>query len=195
MIKEAAEFLGKHAADSRIALAACKDSLLHALGTIITHEAGIHALEEASPESQLLLTKALLRPYENRAWGQSNWLLLRFWLGHGFAYREARSPSVWQGGNTPTCLGLQRSRGKNESHTGLLHHIAPAYPSKYFQVSELWEFYIKNLFKILIILQELIGSILRDDEPFATAFLNSVLSQLNWAFSEFILLLQEVKAK
>jgi len=57
-------------------------------------------------------------------------------------------------------------------HTGLLHNVAPANPSKHFQ--------------------RLIGAKLLEDEPFATAFLNSVLSQLNWAFSEFILLLQEV---
>lgn len=84
--------------------------------------------------SQLSLVRALLRPYENRAWGQSNWLLLRFWLGDGFAYKEARPPCVWQGGNTVLSLGLHRSRAKNETHTGLLHHIAPAYPSKHFQV-------------------------------------------------------------
>lgn len=113
-----------------------------------------------------------MRPYENRAWGQSNWLLLRFWLGEGFAYKDARQPCVWQGGNVPFQLGLCRSRSKNESHTGLLHNIAPPNPSKYFQ--------------------KLIGEKLAEDEPFATTFLNSVLSQLNWAFSEFILLLQEV---
>lgn len=113
-----------------------------------------------------------MRPYENRAWGQSNWLLLRFWLGDGFAYNDARQPCVWQGGSTPIQIGLCRSRAKNETHTGLLHNIAPANPSRHFQ--------------------QLIGSKLTEDEPFATAFLNSVLSQLNWAFSEFILLLQEV---
>lgn len=122
--------------------------------------------------SQLTLVKALLRPYENRAWGQSNWLLLRFWLGEGFAYKDARLPSVWQGGNVPVHHGLCRSRAKNESHTGLLHNIAPPNPSKQFQ--------------------RLIGEKLTEDEPFATKFLNSVLGQLNWAFSEFILLLQEV---
>lgn len=31
-----------------------------------------------------------------------------------------------------------------------------------------------------------------DNEQLSTAFINSILSQLNWAFSEFILLLQEV---
>lgn len=86
--------------------------------------------------SQISLIKALLRPYENRAWGQSNWLLLRFWLGEGFAYKDSRHPSIWQGGNEPLSKGLCRSRAKNENHTGLLHHIAPANPSKHFQVND-----------------------------------------------------------
>ncbi|XP_013113066.2 E3 ubiquitin-protein ligase RNF123 isoform X2 [Stomoxys calcitrans] len=173
VIDAVANFLSIHSADSRIVLASCKDSLLQALGTLTCHKAGIQALERAPRKSQVALAKALLRPYENRAWGQSNWLILRFWLGQGFAYRDARQPCVWQGGNTPLHFGLCRSRSKNETHTGLLHNIAPANPSKHFQ--------------------ELIGLKLTEDEPLATAFLNSVLSQLNWAFSEFILLLQEIQ--
>lgn len=123
--------------------------------------------------SKAALIHALMRPYQNRAWGQSNWLLLRFWMGDGFAYRDARPPSVWQDGSKPPTLGLARSRGKQGSHAGLLHHIAPPYPSKHFQ--------------------QLISQILLDDEPFATTLVNSILSQLNWAFSEFILLLQEIQ--
>ncbi|XP_055377471.1 E3 ubiquitin-protein ligase RNF123 [Condylostylus longicornis] len=175
VVQIASEFLGLHAADPRIILASCKDSLLQALGTLTCHEAGIKAMEKNSSASQLSLVMALLRPYENRAWGQSNWLLLRFWLGddHAFAYKESRMPSVWQGGKELPTLGLYRTRNRNETHTGLLHHIAPACPSRHFQT--------------------LIGKYLTDDEPFATSFMNSVLSQLNWAFSEFILLLQEIQ--
>lgn len=174
MVAMAAEFLAKHSADPRVVFASCKDALLQALGTLTCHEMGIRALERTTPASQLAFGHALLRAYQNRAWGQSNWLLLRFWLGDGFAYREARPTSVWQGGHEAVSLGLHRSRGKNGSHTGLLHHIAPACPSKHFQ----------RLFR----------QILLDDEPFCTMFLNSVLSQLNWAFSEFITLLQEIQA-
>lgn len=173
IVAMAAEFLAKHSADSRVVLASCKDALLQALGTVTCHEAGIKALERTSAGSQLAMGHALLRPYENRAWGQSNWLLLRFWLGDGFAYRESRPTSVWQGGNESVSLGLHRSRGKTGSHTGLLHHIAPACPSKQYQ----------RLFR----------QILLTDEPYSTMFLNSVLTQLNWAFSEFILLLQEIQ--
>ncbi|GAB0094919.1 E3 ubiquitin-protein ligase RNF123 [Sergentomyia squamirostris] len=170
----AAEFLASHSTDPRVVLASCKDALLQALGTITCHEVGIRALEKTSIGSQLAMVHSLLRPYENRAWGQSNWLLLRFWLGEGFAYRESRPTSIWQQGElTSSALGLSRSRGKNGSHTGLLHHIAPACPSRHFQ--------------------NLISRILLADEPYCTIFLNSLLSQLNWAFSEFILLLQEIQ--
>lgn len=174
IVAMAAEFLAKHSADPRVVFASCKDAVLQALGTLTCHEIGIRALERTTQASQLAFGHALLRAYQNRAWGQSNWLLLRFWLGDGFAYREARPTSVWQGGHESVSLGLHRSRGKNGSHTGLLHHIAPACPSKHFQ----------RLFR----------QILLDDEPFCTMFLNSVLSQLNWAFSEFITLLQEIQA-
>lgn len=89
-------------------------------------------------------------------------------------HRESRPTSIWQQGElTSSALGLYRSRGKNGSHTGLLHHIAPACPSRHFQ--------------------SLISRILLADEPYCTIFLNSLLSQLNWAFSEFILLLQEIQ--
>lgn len=173
LVVAGAEFLGEHSADSRVVLASCKDALLQALGTLICHEEGIRALELCTESSQLCMVRSLLRPYENRAWGQSNWLLLRFWLGQGYAFREARPPSIWQGGNKPISLGLHRSRGKHGSHTGLLHHIAPACPSQHFQ--------------------NLISNLLINDEPYSTVFVNSVLSQLNWAFSEFILLLQEIQ--
>lgn len=173
IIKLAAEFLSAHSADPRIILASCKDAMLQALGTLTCHEAGVIALERCSSVSQRMLINALLRPYENRAWGQSNWLLIRFWLGEGFAFRDARPPSIWQSGLQNQPQGLLRSRGKNGSHTGLLHHIAPAHPSSHFH--------------------ELIAGVLIDDEAFSTIFINSILSQLNWAFSEFILLLQEIQ--
>ncbi|XP_062548443.1 E3 ubiquitin-protein ligase RNF123 [Armigeres subalbatus] len=174
LINSAADFLALHLADSRVILASCKDALIQALGSLTCHQAGIRALEQASPKSQQAFVRALLRPYENRAWGQSNWLLLRFWLGDGFGYRESRPPCVWQAGqHVERSLGLYRSRAKNGSHTGLLHLIAPACPSRHFQ--------------------KMISDILSNDEPYCTTFLNSVLSQLNWAFSEFIHILQDIQ--
>lgn len=137
------------------------------------HQSGIKALENCSMEHQKSLMNLLLRPYLGRAWGQSNWLLLRFWLGDGFAYRDPRSPCIWQDNLQQPLIGLLRSRSKNGSHTGLLRMIAPASPSPHFQ--------------------KLIGQVLTDDEPFSTELINSILSQLNWAFSEFVLILQEIQ--
>lgn len=174
IIMSAAEFLSAQSANARVVLASCKDALLQALGTLMCHADGIRALETCTAASQRTLINALMRPYQGRAWGQSNWLLLRFWLGDGFAYRDSRSPSIWQDGNSMAAsLGLFRSRGKNGSHTGLLHHIAPPCPSKHFQ--------------------QIIHCMLIDDEPFSTTLINSILSQLNWAFSEFVLLVQEIQ--
>ena len=174
LIDISAEFLSGHLADSRVIIASCKDALIQALGTLTCHEAGIKALEECSEESQLLLVRALLRKYENRAWGQSNWIMLRFWLGEGFSFRDPRQPSIFQDGSqTSPTLALARGRQKNSSHTGLLHLIAPACPSKHFQ--------------------RLISQVLTEDEANSTGFLNSLLSQLNWAFSEFIHILQDIE--
>ncbi len=133
-----ASFLTKHSGDDRVVLATCKDALLQAIGTMICHKAGMLTLEKTDFENQIYFIKSLLRPYEERAWGQSNWVLTRFWLGNGFGFRDARPPSVWQsGGKQRTPIGLIRSRGKNGLHTGLLHHIAPACPSEYFHVRSL----------------------------------------------------------
>lgn len=173
LIDMAAEFLSEHLADPRVIIASCKDALIQALGTLTCHEAGMRSLECCSDRNQQLLVRALLRPYENRAWGQSNWLLLRFWLGEGFAFRDARAPCIFQDSTQSSKpMSLHRSRQKNSSHTGLLHLIAPSCPSKHFQ--------------------NLISKMLIDDENYCTAFLNSLLTQLNWAFSEFIHILQDV---
>lgn len=139
IVQAAATFLSEHSADARVVLASCKDSLLQALGTLTCHQAGIQALENCSSQNRLTLVNALLRPYENRAWGQNNWLLMRFWLGKGYAFRDSRQPCIWQNvGEPQKSMGLPRSRGKNGSHTGLLHHIAPAYPSTRFHVWTTW---------------------------------------------------------
>lgn len=59
------------------------------------------------------MVRSLLRPYENRAWAQSNWLLVRFWQGRGFAFREARAPEGF--------LAPVPRPNPTMSDTGLLH--------------------------------------------------------------------------
>jgi Kip1 ubiquitination-promoting complex protein 1 len=174
LIEYSAEFLSAHLADPRVIIASCKDALIQALGTLTCHEKGVRALEDCSEEAQLLLVRALLRKYENRAWGQSNWIMLRFWLGEGFCYRDPRQPCIFQDGSTTVPpMTLIRGRHKNSSHTGLLHLVAPPCPSQQFQ--------------------NLIKQVLTEDESYSTGFLNSLLTQLNWAFSEFIHILQDIE--
>lgn len=173
LLKKTANFLAMHIADGRIVLAACKDAIIQSLGTLACHKMGMQALEQIDPNSQMALVIAILQPYENRAWGQTNWLLLRFWLGHGFAYREARPANKWNDGDVDMNLGLQRRRAKTTSYTGLLHVIAPACPSIYYQ--------------------KLIVKILRDEPDYCSKFISSLLSQLNWSFSEFIQICQEIQ--
>ena len=45
------------------------------------------------------------------------------------------------------------------------------------------------------VFQEHIAAILTSEEELTSSFLNSILNQLNWAFSEFIGMLQEVREK
>jgi len=51
----------------------------------------ISALEQMPSDSQLTMIKAILRPYENRAWAQSNWMLVRMWQGDGFGFQYPNS--------------------------------------------------------------------------------------------------------
>lgn len=73
IIQLAAEFLTSQASNPRIVLASCKDALLQALGMLTCHEAGMFAIERCSMSNKAALIHSLMRPYQNRAWGQSNW--------------------------------------------------------------------------------------------------------------------------
>lgn len=168
-----AQLLCRHIANPRVVLASCKDSIIQSLGTLSCHKVGIEALESIDIDIQFELVHAILQPYENRAWGQTNWLLLRFWLGDGFAYHEGRPANPWNEGAVSPNLGISRRRSKSTSYTGLLHIIAPAFPSKLFQA--------------------LIVTALTDDPNHFSRFVNSLLGQLNWAFSEFVHISQEIK--
>lgn len=167
-LKKSASVFAPLLLDFRIVIAACKDAIIETLGILACHKNGVQALEQIDKTAQVDLVRALLRPYENRAWGQSNWLLLRFWLGSGFASKESRPVH-----SSTTSLGLKRRKLKSNLN-GLLHVIAPAYPSTQYQ--------------------HLVARILREDATYTLNFLDSLLNQLDWAFSEFIQLLQEIQS-
>lgn len=174
ILKQVAAFYSIQLTDTHIVLAACKDAVIQTLGLLACHKDGIEAFEAIDEEVQIRLVSALLRPYENRAWGQSNWLLLRFWLGHGFATKELRPANPWNNGDVSCVLGLKRRRTKSNSYTGLLHLVAPSCPSRKYQ--------------------QYVARILLEDPEYTLKFLNSLLGQLNWAFSEFVHILQEIQS-
>ncbi|XP_021964522.1 E3 ubiquitin-protein ligase RNF123 isoform X2 [Folsomia candida] len=163
LLSQVAEFVATHFADTRIVIAETKDTLTQALSTFICNRQMLTALEEMPGESQLGMIKAILRPYENRAWAQSNWMLVRMWQGDGFAFQY---PNSW---------GFRRSyRAKPvQDEFGISTNLPPT-PSKVFQNH--------------------IANVLMNDQTFAVSFLHSVLNQLNWAFSEFVGLLQEIQS-
>lgn len=93
-LMEIAEFLCLNFADPRIVNASSKDTIVQALAAFVASPLTLQALEKVPQEAQRNMVKGLLRPYENRAWAQSNWVLVRFWQGCGFAFRYDKSPHL-----------------------------------------------------------------------------------------------------
>ncbi|KAG8233963.1 hypothetical protein J437_LFUL013455 [Ladona fulva] len=156
-------FLSKHYYDPRIVHANSNDTLVEALAAFFCAPTALKALEKLPLDSLERLVRSLLRPYENRAWALSNFILVRIWQGNGFAFRYARSPHL------RNRVGPRINAPEGPCLSG--QSIDPC-PSQVFQKQ--------------------VGKLLESDEPLATAFINSLLNQLNWAFSEFIGMLQEL---
>nr|QVD39346.1 E3 ubuquitin-protein kinase RNF123 [Schistocerca gregaria] len=163
LLKDVAEFLCNHFADPRIVNAGSKDTLIQALASFVSQSHTLQCLELVPESSQVKMVKSLLRPYENRAWAQSNWVLLRLWHGCGFAFRYQKSPH------------LIRKIGPKmlPSDTGLISQTMKPCPSMVFQ--------------------RCLRNVMLSEEQTSVAFLNSLLNQLNWVFSEFIGMLQEIQ--
>ncbi|XP_063982009.1 E3 ubiquitin-protein ligase RNF123 [Diachasmimorpha longicaudata] len=160
MLREIAQFLCDHFLDSRIVHAIAKDTLILTLAGFTSNSLTLKALEEIPKESRIKFVTNVLRPYENRAWAQSNWVLVRFWQGHGFAFRYEKSPH------------LARKIGpKMLQQESISQPIKPC-PSVMYQMH--------------------VRDILLENTKATTQFLNSLLNQMNWAFSEFISMVQEI---
>ncbi|XP_025989302.1 E3 ubiquitin-protein ligase RNF123 isoform X3 [Solenopsis invicta] len=157
MLCNAAEFLCDHFLDPRIVHANSKDVLILALAGFVSNPLMLEALENVPRESRIRIVSSLLKPYENRAWAQSNWVLLRFWQGNGFAFRYEKSPHL--------------SKVGTKQQESVYQLIKPC-PS--------------------VIYQAHVRDVLLGNPQATTQFLNSLLNQLNWAFSEFIGMVQEI---
>ncbi|XP_076313486.1 E3 ubiquitin-protein ligase RNF123-like isoform X1 [Tachypleus tridentatus] len=156
-------FLAEHFADKRIVNADLKDLLIETLASYVCNRVTLRALESIPVESCLTMVSSLLQPYENRAWAQSNWILVRIWKGCGYAFRYTVPSYFAQTFGPRYHLTLEKNSAINQEPC----------PSVFFQ--------------------QMVTEWLLQNQQAAAAFLSSVLSQLNWAFSEFIGMLQELQ--
>ncbi|PNF35412.1 hypothetical protein B7P43_G01736 [Cryptotermes secundus] len=163
LLIEVSQFLCDHFSDPRIVHTGSKDALIQALASFICSPNTLLSLESVPYTSRMTMVRALLRPYESRAWAQSNWVLVRIWQGCGFAFRYHKSPHL---------LKKHGPRPLQADSSLISQSIQPC-PSYLFQCH--------------------VKEVMMSDERVTTAFLNSVLNQLNWAFSEFIGMLQEIQ--
>ncbi|CAG0892783.1 unnamed protein product [Cyprideis torosa] len=165
MLTQMAELLIVHFPDERVVFADSRDHLTQCLASFVAREEGIRAIESLSEEHCRSFVFHLLQPYEKRQWAQTNWILVRIWKGCGFAFRYTRSPHLSQNHDYWSSV-----RSSLDYHESVL--LRPA-PSPF--------------------LQRQIGVTLKTNTELAASFLNSLLNQLNWAFSEFIGLIQEIQ--
>ncbi|XP_028966775.1 E3 ubiquitin-protein ligase RNF123 [Galendromus occidentalis] len=155
-------FLAMHFSDKRVVNADLKETLIQALAQHVCPPETLRSLECMSNESSQMMVAALLRPYD-RAWAQSNWILVRLWKGCGFAFRYSEAPHLVE-----KKMSLLKPRV-----TPVLPPHPPPCPSVFYQ--------------------NLISKYLEEHPTNASAFIESVLTQLNWAFSEFVSMLQEIQ--
>ncbi|CAH3950613.1 unnamed protein product [Pieris brassicae] len=165
LVVSCAAFLCSEFADSRIVLASTRESLVQTLASFATQPATMRAIERVPLKQQMAMIEELVRPYQNRAWAQSNWVLVRFWHGSGFGFRHRQWPhlAARYGDREPTVNNLGA-----KVDAGLM---SPC-PSE--------------------VIQSRIRDYLSTHPKQAALFLNSLLSQLNWAFSEFFTMMQEM---
>lgn len=163
LLTSVGEFLALHFSDPRIVYADSKDSLIQALAGFVCHQTTLTALENMPEASRQQMVRNLLQPYENRAWAQNNWILVRFWKGCGFGFRYTKSPHM------TNKFGPKPAHSDNPNFT---QATAPCHSPTF---------------------QKHVVEVLESSSEVATPFLNSLLNQLNWAFSEFIGMLQEIQ--
>ncbi|KAF7249667.1 hypothetical protein EYD10_04279 [Varanus komodoensis] len=160
-----AAILAKHFADSRIVGTDIRDSLMQALASYVCYPHSLRAVERIPEDQRVSMMRNLLAPYEQRPWAQTNWILVRLWRGCGFGYRYTRLPH------------LLKTKPEDASLPSLQRDLSVASFQKPCPST---------------LLQRHMADLLRSDREMAPSFLNSVLNQLNWAFSEFIGMIQEV---
>ncbi|XP_038627938.1 E3 ubiquitin-protein ligase RNF123 [Tachyglossus aculeatus] len=161
-----AAILAKHFADPRIVGTDIRDSLMQSLASYVCYPHSLRAVERIPEDQRITMMRNLLAPYEQRPWAQTNWILVRLWRGCGFGYRYTRLPHLLK--NKPEDANLPSLQ--RDLSVASFQKPCPS-----------------------ILLQSHMATLLRNDRDMAPSFLNSVLNQLNWAFSEFIGMIQEIQ--
>ncbi|XP_049590268.1 E3 ubiquitin-protein ligase RNF123 isoform X2 [Syngnathus scovelli] len=165
-LTQLAAILAKHFADPRIVGTDIKDALMQALASYVCYPQSLRAVERIPEDQRVAMMRNLLAPYEQRPWAQTNWILVRLWRGCGFGYRYTRLPHLLKTKPEDANLpSLQR-----DLTIACSHQPCPS-----------------------LLLQRHMARLLSTDKDMAASFLNSVLNQLNWAFSEFIGMIQEIQ--
>lgn len=153
--------------------------MVQALSSFSYYSGSMKALESMRQANQIVLIRALLTPNANRAWAMTNILLVRFWKGCGFGFRYSQNYA------SKLLLSLRKDRIQGKSSSKLkfkerfmeyfvspIDLLADPSPSEQYQKE--------------------IGRHLENYVNEAIDYLNSLLSHLNWAFSEFMGTLREV---
>ncbi|CAD1477141.1 unnamed protein product, partial [Heterotrigona itama] len=154
-----ATFLCYHFMDSRIVNVESKNTLLLMLAGFVFNPFTLEAMENVPEEGRVKLITNLVKSYGNRVWAESNWILVRFWQGNGFAFRYERSPHLLKK------IGLK-----------LLQQETISQPRKPCP-SIIYQGHLRDTL---------------NNRQDTTTFLNYLMNLLNWSFSEFIGMVQEI---
>lgn len=157
-------FVCSHFSDSRVINSDIRDSLAQALAAFMSQEDTLRCVEGVPSSIRDKMLSSLLQSYDNRSWTHTNWILLRIWKGSGLAYRYSIPPNL-------KCR-ISGSALSNKDILASLNFQSPC-PS--------------------VVFQQHLKSYLLSHPEVAHPFLSSLISQLNWSFSEFIGMLQEIQ--
>ncbi|CAH1725712.1 unnamed protein product [Aphis gossypii] len=159
-----AEILMKIFNDQRIIHPKSREIITQGVTLYLTHPKSIVLLQEVSEKSRLRAIKSIFKPMERKIWIKTNLILMLIWYGSGFAFRYTRPPHL---------------KNKHVSTQGALEEIV-----------------FSNMGTVrppATVLQNDIRKFIAYDKETASNFINNSLNYLNWAFSEFISLFQEIK--
>eukprot|EP00102_Acyrthosiphon_pisum_P014112 XP_008183980.1 PREDICTED: E3 ubiquitin-protein ligase RNF123-like isoform X1 [Acyrthosiphon pisum] len=150
--------------DHRIIHPKTKEIIVQGVTLYLTNPKSVVILQSVEKKSRLRAIKSILKPTERKMWIKTNLILMLIWYGSGFAFRYVRPPHL---------------NNKHISTQGALEEIV-----------------FSNMGTVrppATVLQNDIRTVIAQDKETASNFINNSLNYLNWAFSEFISLFQEIK--